>query len=127
METSGASVCLEDLDGASWVVEDVMEHTLLSFLAVDLGKWGQALQSVLECSLVYFPWFPFNKYETRQGDLESTSGTWPVHIVSTIPKELDGACIESRGSNVQASIARLRACAGQIFYGDKVVPFGDER
>lgn len=55
------------------------------------------------------------------------SGKWPVHIVSTIPKELDGVCIESRGSNVQASIARLRACAGQIFYGDKVVPFGGER
>lgn len=67
MEASGASVCLEDLDGASWVVEDVMEHTLLSFLAVGLGNWGQALQSVLDCSLVYFPWFPFNKYETRQG------------------------------------------------------------
>lgn len=55
MEASGASVCFEDLDGASWVVEDVMEHTLLSFLAVGLWKWGQALQSVLECSLVYFP------------------------------------------------------------------------
>lgn len=54
MEASGTSVCLEDLNGASWVVENMMEHTPLSFLALGLGKWGQALQSVLECSLVYF-------------------------------------------------------------------------
>lgn len=126
MEASGTSVCLEDLNGASWVVENVMEHTLLPFLALGLGKWGQALQSVLECSLVYFPWFSFSEYETRQGDLESMSGTWPVHVVSTIPKELDGGCIQSRGSNVQASIIPSTACAGQRLYGDKVVPIGGE-
>jgi hypothetical protein len=40
METSGASVCLEDRDGAMYLIENVMEDTLFSFLEFGLGKWG---------------------------------------------------------------------------------------
>ena len=40
METSGAGICLEDRDREMYLVENVMEDTLFSFLAFGLGKWG---------------------------------------------------------------------------------------
>lgn len=43
------------------------------------------------------------------------SGTWPVHVGSTIPKELDGGCIQSRGSNVQASSFRRQPAPVSVF------------